>query len=318
LAGLALLAVRLLRITDLPWRLVLQQGACLAAGALVVAAPYCITIGGISVKPASQQMLKPGVAATIVPGVDLLLAARFMPGTDGEENASVSVLRGLEEVLKEVGKGFNYVLWVPLLGGILFLPRWKQAHPGLLLLVLVVAANFFVLWRLAIRAQYVSERHALLLIACSCILACGVLFHVQPNWRFVQSPIAARILTLALVSFLAWNVVQSRKPLHQHRLGHKLAGEWLAGQIQPGDRIVDPYGWVTFYAMQRDDVMPDAKVSARKSKRYLVVEVAEKDAQRLRRIQESRAEMVHVETAFAWPSPARPEMILEAASEKRR
>ena len=38
------------------------------------------------------------------------------------------------------------------------------------------------------------------------------------------------------------------KPLHQNRIGFKEAGEFLAAELRPEDRLSDPYEWSQYYA----------------------------------------------------------------------
>jgi hypothetical protein len=348
LAGVMLLFMQIVHSWRLPW---LRLPACvggLALAAALTAAPYWYTIGHVSNKPATREFIDSLINKAFVRSSShdearliakhagsLLLASRFSEGTDGLDHHNVSTLFVLIEVLDEVCKSFYYVTWVPLLLGLPWYVRRIRKTPGLLLLLLLVLVSFLVLWRLAAKVHYVSERHTLLIVMCGCMLSAATLFHwgrVLASLRATQASHAGRswlcwtstrrgwrrAVQLVFLILLGIGLLQTLKPLHQHRLGHKEVGLWLARQLKPGDSLVDPYGLASFYADQRlarpNHIDADVK---KKGHRYLLVEPADKDRHRLQLIAHEKQRMGTAEAVFSWPNERNPELLVYKSSKKR-
>jgi hypothetical protein len=263
-----------------------------------------------------------------------LFAARFTPGVDGIHQTEVSVWYALLEVLDEVCKSFHYVIWLPTLVACFWLRRRLWTEPALALPVLLGLLHLLLLWRLAVVNQYVSERHTLTLVLCGCIFAVAALFAGaewcatrRTGWRFTTASFLrsralqpSGILLLALILLASWATSRTLRPLHPHRAGHKEAGLWLARHARPTDRLVDPYGWVSFYAGRTLGLAKAATRTAASTRpmRYVVVEPKDRDTTRLGLITTATAATGLGEPVFTWP-PGRPaEMVVYKSQVKRR
>jgi hypothetical protein len=349
LTGMVLLMMQVIRVWRMPWRQVFKCGAGLGTAAVLVASPYWYTIEGLSNKPSSGLMFnwsKPVAAKQQEPalalrdgecaGGSLLFASRFSDGTDGVERSSVGTLFALYEVLDEICKSFYYITWVPSVLGLGWYVRRIWSSPGLLLTLLVMIVSFLVMWQLAVKVHYVSERHTLLIVLCGCPLSVATLFHwaaalnarnatkisrtamswVQRafhrrNWR--------RAFQAGIVVVLAVGLIQTLKPLHKGRLGHKEVGVWLAGKLKPGDKFTDPYGFASFYSGQRLTPHPEPTdpLVKKEAHRYLLVEPGDKDVHRRRQIDHELELMGPSEVVYSWPSEKQAELVLYRSSKRK-
>lgn len=328
------------------WRMAwVRAGVCgsmLLFAAGIVALPYWMTIGGLSNKPSSLEFFKPiqdlltfePVAPS--PSGSLLLASRFTDGVDGRRLGDVGPLYAAGEVLDEVCKAFNYSVWIPVVLGLPWYGRRLLRSPGLLLLALTVVTQLLILWLLAYRVRYVSERHALLVVLCGCVFGMATLFHWAkrlpiwwqaspfPRWftflnRFMEPRRLGSGMEIAFVLAIVVGLTQTLKVPHQHRIGHKLAGLWLGQQLRPEDKLVDPYGWAVFYA-GRFLPPPDGSPSpalASKGRRFIVVEPADPDLHRQRLVAEELARIAPAEVVFTWPEERQPELLVYAGVKRR-
>jgi hypothetical protein len=307
------LTLGLLRLLgrETSWRQTSLRAAAVSLATLMVVAPYWLTIRKFSPKGGAHAMgtlaetcvpLQKGTGEESMGGGSLLLASRFQPGVDGD-NYDVTATFVMCEVSKELVKGFHYLFWLPALFGLGLLVRLLRMNPEdapFLLLLVLCAANLLILCWLGWRAHYVSERHTMLIVLIGCwpallALQAGADMLCQRWPRMHGHAFQAQGFVVALS--VGFCLVQSLQPLHEHRKGHRLAGEWLANQWQEGDRLVDAYGWVSFYSGQRT---PPRQPPDVKGRLFWVKEEGEKDHLRnviingVQRQQESTP-------AFAWP-----------------
>jgi hypothetical protein len=332
LAGLILVAWQLRGRWGGTWKQALACGSCLAAGSILLAAPYWATIGGLSVKPSATRMLETSEGPAASPQAALprgvLFAARFMPGTNGEAEGNDSPWYALYEVLDETCKGFHYVAWAPALLGLVLNRRRIWTEAGLALVAGLGVVFVFVLWRLAWTVQYVSERHTLLIVLCGCPLAVAAVFDIGRRWQAWKPAAEAaagatvwqrwrRPQALALTVVVALTgaaLLRTMRPLHAHRAGHKEAGFWLAAHLGPGDNVVDPYGWASFYSGQtllprhanKGESRPD-------SHRFLVVELTDQDGTRNKMIEQAAHGTGKGEPIFTWPRGKPPALVVYRA-----
>lgn len=284
-----------------------KTGACLASlgvAALLVIAPYCCTIGRLSPKRTFRDMVHQSATTRPSPGRGMLLASRFQPGVNGASDYEVDWGFVIREVGRELLKGFHYVVWLPAFIGVWLLARRVKRVPHdapLVLVLMLFVANLFVLFWLGYRAHYVSERHTMLIVLIGCWTAMLAL-QAGAAWLSARWPRwQGRTLQLqgfAVALLVGFGLIQSLRGLHEHRLGHRLAGEWLAPQLRPGDQLVDPYGWVSFYAGRRSPPPPAGTPAS--GRLFLVLEPGEKDLPRQRQINSvaRRPE----KPRFAWPA----------------
>jgi hypothetical protein len=101
----------------------------------------------------------------------------------------------------------------------------------------------------------VWERHTLPLAYLGCLFAAGGL-EPAARWclgvRGLRGVVAAvggpRWASVGVLAALVASALPGAlKPLHEHRVGHKHAGEFLAANATDDDVIVDPFEWAQFY-----------------------------------------------------------------------
>ncbi len=156
-----------------------------------------------------------------------------------------------------LARGLFYVGVVPALVGFWAFRGRFRLVPGGPALLLVLVLLLATLYRLAVFAGYLSDRHLLLVTMCSCFwMAAGTV--VVGRWfaRWVRDPHAATAWATALFLLLCGgSALKSMETLHADRAGFRAAGYWLAQNASPGDKLVDPYTWAGYYAgrvLQKD------------------------------------------------------------------
>jgi hypothetical protein len=291
--GLVLVGVQVARRWRQAWRGVLLQGTALTLAALPVMVPYMVVIGGLTVKNTPNLMidqqrpdadwekrLRPQAPQkTELPAGHTLagpgLFAIFWPQGDAEYEHVLDSIKDLSQLqnmqppsryywaLKalciELGKGFFYLAWLPALIGL----AWRRDRfgvvPGLWVGMLVCLALAGLLYRMAEKMGYLSDRHLLLIILCGSFWSvAGTIFVAE------KLALGARRLRPALagnhwMQGSAWSVglllVTTLAPLprtldrlHAERAGFRSVGYWLAQHTLPGDFIEDPYCWTYYYA----------------------------------------------------------------------
>ncbi|HEY8506594.1 MAG TPA: glycosyltransferase family 39 protein [Gemmataceae bacterium] len=250
------------------FRYALARGAAVAAGLLLVMAPYVATIGKLTAKPSGANLIRSLLGLETEPawhGAPESDATPAAPGHDGPPGALFAawwheptqagesrMAWAAESLFSELLKSFHYLPAFLALGGVVWLaPRWRR-EPALRLLVVLAAVHASLLWLLAVKVGYLSERHTLLIVLAGSYFAAAVL---PPLGRWVASWALCRrgdagFWTAALAALLAATALPGplTKSLHANRAGHRYAGEWLAGHAEPDAVIYDPFCWAQFYA----------------------------------------------------------------------
>ena len=319
--GVVAVAARFVSRSTDAWPRVVGKVTLLGLTAAVVASPYWIAIGGLSVKPTFHNVIQarsepPQPDGTFGPGESLMLAARFMPGTDGRSSYDVSPWFALHAVADETATSFHYLLVIPAISSLWLLTRWRFLPISHWHLLGTVSGSFLVLWRLAYVAQYVSGRHTLLIVLCGSTAAAAILVYwltpqLQRN-RLVQSwatgtspaipwpPIRQRLLLYIIAGLCLWGLVPTLRPLHPHRVGHREAGIWLSRHLEDSDEIVDPYGWASFYSGQwlRGTRQPETTRGGKH--RYFVIDTHDDDLNRQAAIRRAASESGLGTRVFHW------------------
>jgi len=264
-------------------RAALLAGVGLMVGLLALAGPYVALIGKLTNKPSGNQFIehmqgkdaKPTyfqrseIGAGKVP-----LAVWWDPAEAGDQSRAVWAI---EAVASEYWKSTHYSLIIFAITG-LFTLRKRLDDSRVMLLLIMAAVHVTALWWLAWRVGYVSQRHTLLTVMISCILAAcafpalGIwavqLWHTRTLARFGLRAFAAvagrsharpcvRAMRSASPWFLGaiWTLLllmpalpRDFYSLHAERAGHKAAGQWLAEHGDPAIDVVDPFGWTEWYA----------------------------------------------------------------------
>jgi hypothetical protein len=291
--GLVLLGMQLSRRWRQSWRNAFANGAALSLAALAVMTPYMLVIRGLTVKNTPNIMInqqRPDAdwenrlrpqppqkgeqqSRATQPG-STLLAAWYGPGDRSFDALANNItdlrdlrnyrlpsryLWALKAFIIEVGKGFFYLVWIPsLLGLWWFRDRFRQA-PGVWVGLLTCLILSGLLYRMAEKMGYLSDRHLLLLILCGIYwavagtlvlgekLALGAarLWPALAGRRWMD----ARIWSLSLLLLLVLTPLpRTLSRLHAERAGFRSVGRWLADNTCPGDYIEDPYCWAYYYA----------------------------------------------------------------------
>jgi hypothetical protein len=266
--GVVLLAVQAVRGWRRPWRSWLACAASLVLAAAVVGAPFVLITGRLTVKPAGEYVsgeetssLLPPVSSPAVAGVapdQPLLASVLGVWRMAGKTHLPRIWWGLWALGYEFYKGSYYVLWAPALLGLWWFRGRFRSHPGTWVLLVLCLAMGLLLWRLAARAGYISDRHTLLLLLCGCFWAVAAL-EVIASWlaRLLRRRAALPVFAgpgprwcapLLLLVLVAAMLPKTLEPLHYNRVGFRAVGCWLADHTRPTDYILDPYSWSDYYA----------------------------------------------------------------------
>ena len=269
----------------------------LTVGFLLVTGWYMAVIGGLTNKPSvggilggwnPRQSLQPTAAAPAGPVVFASWQAGDLGGA-------------LKELAKEGSKSFHYVPPAFALLGLVAAARRLQADPWLLVPLAFVGLMLPVLIALGMKEGYISERHTLAVVLVLCpFFAAG--FQAVGQW-VGRSWVGWVLFAAVVISCLP----ALTKSLHRDRLGHKLAGEYLAKHADPGDVIIDPWDWAAFYSGRTLKSIPDDPNAVPGRSRWAVIEP--KDLERSEkskpRLQAARDVMNDGKNppavAFQWP-----------------
>ena len=302
-----------------PRGLALGRITALAVGVAFFAVPYMLLIGGITQKPSGNHLIQPSEnpkaslwkskqTSEAQPVIDGPLFAEWMdPPVEGP---APRALWGLQAVSKETVKSLHYLPAILAIAGLVLLRRRIAAEPGSWVLLTLAAMNAGLLIVFAAKVGYVSERHTILLVLVSCVLAAAALEPVA-TWLAGLPRIgrfwSGKSAPIGLVVMIAATALPSTlKPLHAHREGHKHAGHWLAKYAQPQDVIVDPFEWAQYYSGRTLYFIPpdpaDAKVL------YSVLEnTPDNPHSRLPRLDLAKSVAASGILVYHWPEDVPPE-----------
>lgn len=224
----------------------LLRSAALVLGVVVFASPYVIAVGGITNKPTGQKLLrwitgaKEETAAVQLP----LFAAWYVPGEDGSKPLWIAAT-----LVKETAKSSHYLPPLLAIVGLLVVlrTRWRSS-PEVRVPVLYLAAHAGLLVVMAASSGYLSERHTLPIVFVGCLFSSYglVLLADRIAERRAWSPrLATSLAGMLIVLTCLPPLLRTR---HDDRLGHVLAGRWLAEHAGAKDAIVDPFDWAQFFA----------------------------------------------------------------------
>ena len=247
-----------------PRDVALGRLTALGVGVALVAVPYMVLIGKLSNKATAEYLLTPSnenrgrlglwQVETRANGIrGPIFAAWWNPEQDAGKSRAVWAIRA---VWTEVLKSLHYVVGILAVFALVAHRRQLFAPDhGLWMLLTLGGLNLLLLVYLASCAGYVSERHTVLFVMLSSILAAAAL---EPLSRFVADlPGVGRLVlwppgmpATLLIALVGCALPYTLKPLHPHREGHKHAGLWLADQLKgrDGDYLIDPLSWAEWYA----------------------------------------------------------------------
>jgi hypothetical protein len=267
--GIVLAAVQVRPATRQSWGNFAASMTALTVAALLLAGPYMILIGNITTTHTGQEISKEAVTNRSNQPDSPMAAVQDPPGSvaqhpvvfavwwdnrTGDTSHAVDQRRlwALTTLLGELCKLFFYVLWLPLLLGVwVYRDRFRRLA-GAWVLAIVSLALLPLLYRVAMKMGYLSDRHALLILCCTVYwIVAGMLWIAERSMglfrdrRWARPQVSAAIL---MVLVCAGGLVRTLEPMHSDRAGFREAGYWLAEHAEPGDFIDDPYTWASYYA----------------------------------------------------------------------
>ena len=259
-AGLTLLGMQVFRNWRRSWLTVGACGVALTAAVLLVSGPYMFLIGGLTVKTTGNALIKEATADVIDPvgrpAVDGVTAGPALLAVWWRGDANVPsgrYLWGLETLAEVLSKAFFFVLWIPALAGLVCFRERFRTVPGAWLLLLICFMLTCVLYRVAVRMGYLSDRHTILLLACGVLWATATvewagrrLADALTNWKWRTSATVGATALLLVVTVAPLG--RTLEPLHGDRIGFRAAGHWLAEHAGPQEAVFDPFGWSGYYA----------------------------------------------------------------------
>ena len=227
--------------------------ACVVLGAALPAGPYMATVGGVTLKPALQDVM-PEVGRA--PAAGPLFAVNFNPETDGSRAAWVP-----KAILREGLKTAHYGIAVYGLIGLGLALASLRERPWLAVTLVLGALNFALLVALATHKTYLSERHTIPVVVLTTFYAGFCLMELPrrlaqlPSLRFFDAQwwkwVGLAALTISCLAVVF-------KPLHEGRTGHRLIGDYLKRHATAQDVVIDPYTWAQFFSGRSlDGVPPD-------------------------------------------------------------
>ncbi|HEY7327504.1 MAG TPA: glycosyltransferase family 39 protein [Gemmataceae bacterium] len=290
--GLVLLGMQGSQSWRQEWRKNLIQAAALSLTALAIVLPYMLIIGGLTVKNTANLLInqqrpdadwekrlqpmpqKPEPHAQTSQTGSVLFAAWFGPGDRTFEKLASKImdprdlqnyrmpsryLWALNAFILEAGKAFFYVVWMPMLLGLWWWRERFRLVPGLWVGLLVCLALLVLLFRMAEKMGYLSDRHLLFVILCGTYWAVAGTFVIGEKLalgtaRLLPKLAGSRWMTgwncsLALLILLILAPLpRTLARLHAERAGFRSLGQWLAHHTHAGDFIDDPYCWAYYYA----------------------------------------------------------------------
>ncbi len=252
----------LLGLAALRWRPPANMLACAAAvlvGTGAAAAPYMMLIGGLTNKPSGKQVIDGTPApGPVRPGFGAAangpLFAEIQTDPDRGSGIEKAGTAGWT-MAKEYLRASHYAIGVLGIVGLVLIRGKFRTHPEWLLLLATAGIQLTALARVAYSQSYASERHLLTAVFVAVYLAMAGLeplfarFARFARWpslgAFYRSPAALWVWVAVLVAIC---IPSLTSPLHKNRVEFREAGEFLAKEIRPEDRLTDPYEWSQYYA----------------------------------------------------------------------
>ena len=251
-------AIVMVGLAVVSWRPRVSMLACTAAlivGTGISAAPYMLLIGGLTNKPSGKQAIE-GPSGPMRPGfgLNVLNGPIF-----AEQNTDPDRGSGLQKasavgltMTREYLQASHYGVGILGIIGCLLIRKRFRTQPEWIVLLATVGVHLVALSRVAYSQGYASERH---LLTATFVATYFTMAGLEPlfGWLarrpviggFYRHPAAMWVWVAVLIAVC---IPSLSKPMHQNRIGFKQAGEFLAQEIQPEDRLTDPYEWSQYYA----------------------------------------------------------------------
>ena len=259
--GIVLIVLQLRRGTRRPWGDFAASAVSLSVAALILAAPFMVLIRGVTTKNTPNLLFQSAPATSddhpARPPAMSSLARQpavfaVFSGQPGTGDASQRRLWALKTLIVMFGKLAYYIGWVPLLIGLWVYRDRFRLLAGSWVLALVSLGLLPLLYMVALKMGYLSERHVLLILCCGIYWTVAAVFWLGewgaawfPGRRWASPTIwGVALLSATCIAGLA----RTLEPMHNDRAGFREAGYWLAEHAQSSDFIDDPYTWASYYA----------------------------------------------------------------------
>jgi 4-amino-4-deoxy-L-arabinose transferase-like glycosyltransferase len=275
-ALLALVAVQSLQARRWPWGRWAGASAALVLPAVAIGSFYVLATGKFTNKPSLSRIINqdqtfPSHTDVFEEDARARRTVRSPQGRLGRTELVASVwaalitpggsvvdrlMRGFFAINMELIQGFHY--WGALLVFAGWCWYWRRllSQPAAWVFILLGVLYLLLLLFLVVSVWYVSDRHVQILVLGGCYLLAAVLCDLPATlvgwWTWLRGRPRAEISPRWSVAFMVVFVVlcfpRTFQPLHLNRLGHLLAGTWLAQHAQAGDVVEDDHCWAHFYA----------------------------------------------------------------------
>jgi hypothetical protein len=248
----------------------------MAAVTIAVGSPYVWATHHLTNKPSIHQWLgkelpqldvEPGKPqnpqTSLDAGLTRKMACIFGITLDLQTSHGRRAVQAVWGMFGELGKCFHYLAWPPVILGMWWYRSRMWDVPGMWILLVLCGLSVFGLWRLAVEVGYMSDRHLMILVMCSCYAAAAAVWELPGRfWQWYQTkraqataesranlrPPLAMISVALLCVMIVMGLPKSLQRLHGNRAGHHAAGLWLAEHSAPSDVIEDDHCWAHYYA----------------------------------------------------------------------
>src|SRR6185437_10264314 len=188
-----------------------------------------------------------------------LLAIWWTPSDMQHLKPSSRYLWALKALCVELGKGFFFVAWMPALFGLWWFRDRFFRMPGAWVVLLVCLGLVALLYRVAEKMGYLSDRHLLVIILCGCYWAVAGTIVLGEKLALGAARLRPALAGRRWMGGHAWSMgllllltmaplPRTLQSLHAERAGFRPVGQWLAEHAKPGDFIEDPYCWTYYWA----------------------------------------------------------------------
>lgn len=239
-------------------------GVCaLTLGFSLPAVPFALTIGKLTTKPTATRIMQSDPSEVTLQSPRNLREKEF-PGTpllaawyDFKKEGAPGIAWGIWATTGMVIRGLLFSFWLPALCALWKLRTQIMGHPGALVQSIVATGIFAALVRVAANLGYVSDRHLVLIIVPSLLLAGGMLVEWagilwcqkgKGESLNVSLKVGRVVFVILGLAALIGTARLTMAPLHANRAGFRVAGYWIRENGKPGDEVVDPYQWSHYYA----------------------------------------------------------------------
>jgi len=272
-------------------RFALAGLAAIVICAGVVAAPYPLIKGKLTAKKDVTRLMErktwAPAAAEIKPPVSQPDQATEQPRS--RTSPVFAVARSLCDFASELFgaffKAIRYFLALPLLIGLIYCHKRREATVPGRLIGLLIACHTALLIALYIIARYISARHAMPIAALAMPwIALGWILSVEWLCRFAKRVRPVHALNAFLILFVILMLRPGVQPIHTQRLAVIHAAEWVRDHSTENEKLLSNSLYAAFHADREPTLIgshpsipKEATLDALKTHRILVFDTRESD-----------------------------------------